>query len=153
MRFATGDRSRANAVVSVKGGRQLAPGMVRDLEGVVSKTKDAEMGLLITLHQATKGMRDAAATGGSYLNGQLIAEGHSVTASDLARALGMTVAHEDPPHEDFMWTAGQFPSRREDLQALQQQLPSSAAFNRPSRTEHGTERRTTRGRWLRERGS
>ena len=66
IRFVTGKKARAKAIISVKGGKQLMPGMVRDLEGVVSKTKDAEMGVLITLHSSTKGMRDAAATGGTY---------------------------------------------------------------------------------------
>jgi hypothetical protein len=66
IRFSTGPKSTAKSIVSVKGGKQLAPTMVRDLEGVVAKTSDAEMGVLITLHHATKGMRDAAATGGSF---------------------------------------------------------------------------------------
>ncbi|WP_158838768.1 DNA methyltransferase [Streptomyces sp. NRRL S-1022] len=64
--FATGKKSRAKAVVSVKGGKGLNPSMVRDLEGVVAKTKNAEVGILLTLHKSTKGMRDAAATAGSY---------------------------------------------------------------------------------------
>lgn len=68
IRFATGRKSRASAIVSVKGGKQLAPTMVRDLEGVVAKTKDAEVGVLVTLHSATKGMRDAAATSGYYID-------------------------------------------------------------------------------------
>jgi len=66
IRFATGQKTRAKAIVSVKGGKQLTPSMVRDLEGVVSKSKDVEMGVFISLHPATKGMRDAAATGGTY---------------------------------------------------------------------------------------
>ncbi len=66
IRFSTGAKTSARAIVSVKGGKQLAPTMVRDLEGVVAKTDEAEMGVLVTLHPATKGMRDAAATGGTY---------------------------------------------------------------------------------------
>lgn len=66
VRFSTGAKTSARAVVSVKGGKQLTPSMVRDLEGVVAKTDGAEIGILITLHHATKGMRDAAATGGTY---------------------------------------------------------------------------------------
>ncbi|MHA6781896.1 DNA methyltransferase [Pseudonocardia saturnea] len=66
IRFVTGRKSNSRAIVSVKGGRQLAPTMVRDLEGVVAKTSSAEIGILITLHPTTKGMRDAAATGGTY---------------------------------------------------------------------------------------
>lgn len=66
VRFMTGRKSSKTVVVSVKGGRQLNPAMVRDLEGVVAKTADAEIGLLVTLHTPTKGMRDAAATSGSW---------------------------------------------------------------------------------------
>lgn len=69
IRFATTGITRGKAVVSVKGGKQLTPAMVRELEGVVSKTKDAEIGILLTLHPATKGMRDTAATGGTYHDG------------------------------------------------------------------------------------
>ncbi|MFC8854807.1 DNA methyltransferase [Streptomyces sp. NPDC057144] len=64
--FATGKKTRAKAIVSVKGGKGLTPSMVRDLEGVVAKTKKAEIGILITLHRSTKGMREAANTSGSY---------------------------------------------------------------------------------------
>lgn len=58
IRFVTSRKGRAKAIVSVKGGKQLTPGMVRDLEGVVSKTKDVEMGVLITLHPSTNPLRN-----------------------------------------------------------------------------------------------
>jgi len=64
--FATGKKSRAKAIVSVKGGKNLNPSMVNALEGVVSKAADAELGILITLHQSTRGMRQAAATSGYW---------------------------------------------------------------------------------------
>lgn len=66
IRFVTGKKSTATAIVSVKGGQQLVPAMVRELEGVVSKTKGAEAGVLITLYKPTKGMREAASTAGTY---------------------------------------------------------------------------------------
>lgn len=66
IKFVTGKKTTAKAIVSVKGGKQLTPGMVRELEGTVSKTKGAEMGVLVTLHRATKGMQQEAATGGVY---------------------------------------------------------------------------------------
>lgn len=68
IRFMTSRKESANAIVSVKGGKQLTPMMVRDLEGVVGKTKSAELGLLVTLHHATKGMRDAANTSGTWID-------------------------------------------------------------------------------------
>jgi hypothetical protein len=47
------------ALVSVKGGKMLNPGMVRDLIGTVQAQR-AEMGLLLTLERPTRGMKEAA---------------------------------------------------------------------------------------------
>lgn len=52
-------------LVSVKGGRQLNPAMVRDLGGTVT-TQKAEMGVLITNARPTRGMIDEANHAGSY---------------------------------------------------------------------------------------
>jgi len=52
-------------LVSVKGGRQVGPQFVRDLLGTV-ETQRAEMGLLITMTEPTRGMRDAADHAGNY---------------------------------------------------------------------------------------
>jgi site-specific DNA-methyltransferase (adenine-specific) len=54
-------------LVSVKGGKTLNPGMVRDLSGTVEAQK-AQMGILITLEPATKGVRDAINHGGNYVH-------------------------------------------------------------------------------------
>ncbi len=56
------------AIVSVKGGRNLNPGMVRDLSGVVEREK-AAMGLFISLYDVTSGMREEAARSGAYRYG------------------------------------------------------------------------------------
>jgi len=59
-------------LVSVKGGRQIGPAFVRDLRGTI-ENQAAEMGLLITLHEPTRGMREEAHRSGSYrwpVNGQ-----------------------------------------------------------------------------------
>ncbi len=53
------------ALVSVKGGRQIGPQFVRDLLGTV-QTQGAEMGVLITMYEPTRGMLDATAHGGTY---------------------------------------------------------------------------------------
>jgi DNA modification methylase len=58
-------RRRGRVLVSVKGGKQLTPSMVRDLIGTVEGQR-AEMGLLITLEQPTRGMVDAAHKSGVY---------------------------------------------------------------------------------------
>jgi len=53
------------ALISVKGGKQLNPSMVRDLGGTVT-TQGAEMGILITNGTPTRGMKDEANHAGSY---------------------------------------------------------------------------------------
>ncbi len=57
--------SVGRCIVSVKGGGQINPAMVRDLGGTITNHK-AEMGVLITMDRATPGMIDAANHGGSY---------------------------------------------------------------------------------------
>lgn len=52
-------------LISVKGGKQLNPSMVRDLGGTVT-TQKAEMGVLITNGPPTKGMVDEANHAGTY---------------------------------------------------------------------------------------
>lgn len=52
-------------LVSVKGGKQLNPAMVRDLGGTVT-TQKAEMGVLITLTPPTRGMTDEQNHAGTY---------------------------------------------------------------------------------------
>lgn len=60
-------RRTGRALVSVKGGRQLNPAMMRDLVGTVEREK-AEMGIFICLSEPTRGMKDEAARSGSYTN-------------------------------------------------------------------------------------
>lgn len=52
-------------LISVKGGKQLNPSMVRDLGGTVT-TQKAEMGILVTNTPPTKGMVDEANHAGTY---------------------------------------------------------------------------------------
>lgn len=52
-------------LISVKGGRQLNPAMVRDLGGTIA-TQKAEMGVLVTNGTPTRGMIDEANHAGSY---------------------------------------------------------------------------------------
>lgn len=75
------------ALVSVKGGRQINPSMVRDLAGTV-RSRDAEMGLLLTLSDPTAGMLEAARTSGVYvwpINQQTYPKTQIVTIEDLLR--------------------------------------------------------------------
>jgi DNA modification methylase len=55
------------SVVSVKGGRQVNPTMIRDLVGTVQQQR-ADMGLLILMAEPTPGIREVADKSGSYVN-------------------------------------------------------------------------------------
>lgn len=66
IRFPLDNKSMGRALVSVKGGRQLNPSMVRDLIGTVDGQR-AEMGLLITMGPITRGMIEALNRSGSYI--------------------------------------------------------------------------------------
>ncbi len=85
-RFPLGPKNEYGKVlVSVKGGKSLNPGMVRDLGGTVDAQK-AAMGILITREPATKGVQDAIDHGGVYThpaNGQTFPKLQHVTISDL----------------------------------------------------------------------
>jgi adenine specific DNA methylase Mod len=50
-------------IISVKGGKAVNPGMVRDLKGTV-ESQDADFGILITLVEPTKGMIEEAVKAG-----------------------------------------------------------------------------------------
>jgi DNA modification methylase len=65
IRFPMNRDDVATSLVSVKGGRQLNPGMVRDLHGTVERQR-AEMGVLVTLAPATRGMVEEAKHSGTY---------------------------------------------------------------------------------------
>lgn len=69
IRFPTGNshNDRGRILVSVKSGKQLGPAMVRDLRGTIEREK-AEMGMLISLHEPTKGMLAEARAAGTYTN-------------------------------------------------------------------------------------
>lgn len=67
VRFFQGRKTKpGEIIVSVKGGKALAPTMLRDLEGTVGRDKKAFGGILVTLWQPTKGMLQHAATAGSF---------------------------------------------------------------------------------------
>lgn len=66
-RFPVDTRGKLGKVlVSVKGGKTIAPTFVRDLAGTVDATPDAHMGVLITMSEPTRGIKDAIDHGGIY---------------------------------------------------------------------------------------
>ncbi|MCB1257507.1 MAG: restriction endonuclease [Microthrixaceae bacterium] len=71
-------------LVSVKGGKTINPGMVRDLAGTV-KSQGAQMGVFITLAPATKGVTDAVNHGGVYTHpgGQTFPVLQHITVAEL----------------------------------------------------------------------
>lgn len=89
-RFPLGDPNQKGGgigriLVSVKGGKQIGPQFVRDLLGTV-ETQRAEMGVLILMTDATRGIVDAVNHAGTYKhpgNGQTFPKVQVVTVSDL----------------------------------------------------------------------
>ncbi|MEO8178269.1 MAG: DNA methyltransferase [Deltaproteobacteria bacterium] len=61
--FREADGTSWNVLVSVKGGRSLNPGMVRDLRGTVEREK-APLGVLVSMHEPSKEMRLEATRAG-----------------------------------------------------------------------------------------
>ncbi|MCJ1699939.1 restriction endonuclease [Rathayibacter festucae] len=72
-------------IVSVKGGKNLNPAMVRDLLGTV-QTQKAEMGVLIVMGDVTKGLVDAVNHAGNYkhpANGDVFPKLQIITVPQL----------------------------------------------------------------------
>lgn len=65
VRFHTDGNRIGQALVSVKGGAAVGPTAVRDLRGTVER-EGAQMGILITLAESTRGVREEADLSGSY---------------------------------------------------------------------------------------
>lgn len=81
--FTTGDGNTHRAIISVKGGENLGPGMVRDLRGTVER-EAAACGLLILLRPPTREMmREAAAAGMTDTAGRPVPRLQIRTIADL----------------------------------------------------------------------
>lgn len=76
-------------LISVKGGRMLNPGMLRDLVGTVESQR-AEMGVLITMEKPTAGVVDAARHSGAWTHpslGRNFPKVQVITVGELLRGL------------------------------------------------------------------
>lgn len=62
---AKGNPKHEMIIVSVKGGRQIGPAMVRELRGTVER-EDAAFGIFVCIKEPTSEMRKEAATGGVF---------------------------------------------------------------------------------------
>lgn len=60
-----GGETIERVIVSVKGGKNLNPGMVRDLRGVMDR-EGAALGVFVSLSEPTRGMTQEAASAGLY---------------------------------------------------------------------------------------
>ena len=92
-------------VVSVKGGDNLYPGMVRDLAGTVSGS-GAQMGLLITRVEPTEGMKSEASKHGSYIHeatGALYPVLQILTTSQLLDEVQPKIPSPLPPYQQATW--------------------------------------------------
>ncbi|WP_404465279.1 restriction endonuclease subunit M [Micrococcus antarcticus] len=72
-------------LVSVKGGKTINPAMARDLDGTVTQ-HGAEMGILITLVPATRGVQEVIDHGGTWTlpaNGQVFPRLQHITVREL----------------------------------------------------------------------
>lgn len=89
-RFPLGDPNRQSRqigqiLISVKGGKSIGPAFVRDLLGTVN-TQNAELGLLVTMAEPTRGILDAVNHAGTYRhpsNGEIYPKVQVITVSDL----------------------------------------------------------------------
>lgn len=85
-RFPLGEKGKfGKLLVSVKGGKTINPSMVRDLSGAIEAHK-AQMGVLITMAPATKGITDAINHGGVFThpaNGQPYPRLQHITVAEL----------------------------------------------------------------------
>ena len=82
---AKGKAAGGRVRVSVKGGENVNPGMVRDLVGTV-ESQQAEMGVLILMVPPTTGMVEAASHSGSFVwsvNGQSFPKVQIITVPEL----------------------------------------------------------------------
>ena len=68
--FWFGPKKEHKAVVSVKGGRNVGVAMVRELSGV-AKSTGAAVGILLSLEEPTKPMRDWAAQAGTFTDASM----------------------------------------------------------------------------------
>ncbi len=83
IRLQDAGKSWKHGVISVKGGENVSPAMIRDLKGTMDRDK-AELGLCLTLAPPSKEMIKEAASAGFYeTGGQRVSRVQILTAEDL----------------------------------------------------------------------
>ncbi|MGH3257120.1 MAG: restriction endonuclease [Streptosporangiaceae bacterium] len=84
-RFHLDRKTAGRVLVSVKGGGNIGPEHVRELVGTV-ETQRAQIGVLITMEDPTRGMIDAVNHGGTYtwpVNGQTFPRVQVITVAEI----------------------------------------------------------------------
>jgi site-specific DNA-methyltransferase (adenine-specific) len=106
LRFQDADKLWRHAVISVKGGESVNPGMIRDLRGTVERD-NAVLGLFLSLGPPTREMvKEAAASGFYETGGQRIPRLQILTAGDLLQG--------KKPQTPFGFAEGYKPAAQED---------------------------------------
>jgi DNA modification methylase len=77
-------KSHKRIILSVKGGKNIGPSMLRDLKGVMEREQDCAMGLFISLYDPTPAMKTEAVNAGFYeWGGRRLPKLQIVTAKDI----------------------------------------------------------------------
>ena len=66
LEFKEDAKTYKRAILSVKGGKNIGVGMIRDLKGVMDREKDCVIGLFLSLYEPTQPMKTEAVNGGFY---------------------------------------------------------------------------------------
>lgn len=89
--FMRGAKDYGRAIISVKAGKHVNPGMIRDLKGTVDR-EEADMGVFICLDTPSKEMKIEAATGKNIeLPGGMRPKIQTVTLDDLLKGPNLGV--------------------------------------------------------------
>jgi len=103
VRFYNGPKKKpGQVVVSVKGGKQLNPAMVRDLGGTVAHDDKVDGGILLTLWDPTSGMKQEAQTSGNFTDmlGNSYPKVQIMTVEQLLRGDRPTFPLVIPPYTE-----------------------------------------------------
>jgi DNA modification methylase len=66
LEFKTDNKTYKRVIISVKGGKNIGVGMIRDLKGVMERESDCELGVFLSLHEPTQPMKTEAANSGFF---------------------------------------------------------------------------------------
>lgn len=109
IRFPLDGKAIGTSVVSVKGGEQINPSMVRDLIGSVSNA-NAQMGVLVLFNEPTRGMTEAARAAGGYVwpvNGRRFPKIQIITVAEILAGKRLDMPTPFAPHTKAKFTKGE----------------------------------------------